>query len=92
MAVYGALQIAVYLAVLQLSWWQERAARLAWLSQTDEVEAEWRLERRQRPPGMLLLELAAVLLMAWQAVELWLWLAQRGGGDHSCSATGAPAL
>lgn len=59
---------------LQLAWWLERAARLAFLRRTDEVEAEWRLERKQRPPGSLTLELAALLLLSWQAVDLWLAL------------------
>jgi hypothetical protein len=84
MAVYGTLQVAVgYLAVLQLTWWLDRAARLAWLRHTDEVEAEWRLERRQRPAGTLLLELAALLLLAWQGAELWMGLARDWGGGHT---------
>ena len=64
--------MAAYLAVLQLTWWLERAARLAYLRRTDEVEAEWALERKQRPAGSLVLEHAALLLLAWQAVDLWL--------------------
>lgn len=83
MAVFGALQIAVgYLAVLQLAWWLERAARLAYLRRTEEVEAEWRLERKERPAGTLALELAALLLLAWQVVDLWMAAASdwAGGG------------
>lgn len=35
MMVYGMLQLAIgYMAVLQLAWWLERAARLAYLRRT----------------------------------------------------------
>lgn len=60
---------------LQLAWWLERAERLAFLRRTQEVEAEWRLERKQRPAGSLALELAAALLLSWQAVDLGMSLA-----------------
>lgn len=60
---------------LQLAWWLERGSRLAYVRRAggaDAVEAEWQLERKQRPLGSLVLELAALLLLCWQVVELWL--------------------
>ncbi|KAL4424263.1 hypothetical protein ABPG75_001564 [Micractinium tetrahymenae] len=90
MAVFGTLQVAVgYLAVLQLAWWLERAARLAFLRHTEEVEAEWRLEKKGRPPGSLLLEVAALLLLSWQLVDGWMALGAAGGA--AAAAAGAPA-
>lgn len=81
-------QVAIgYLAVLQLTWWLERAARLAFLRLTEEVEAEWRLERKARPLGSLLLELAALLLLSWQLADGWMMLSEAGLG-----AAGTPAL
>lgn len=56
----------------QLAWWLERAARLAYLRQTEAVEAEWKLERKRRPLGTLGPELAGLLLVCWQAMDLWL--------------------
>lgn len=56
----------------QLAWWLERAARLAYLRQTQAVEAEWKLERKRRPLGTLAPELAGLLLVCWQGMDLWL--------------------
>lgn len=74
------LQVAIgYLAVLQLAWWLERVARLTFLRITEEVEAEWRLERKARPPGSLLLEMAALLLLSWQLADGWMAFAAAAG-------------
>lgn len=47
-------------------------ARPALAHPKQAVEAEWRLERKQRPLQVLLLELATLLLLCWQATELWM--------------------
>ncbi len=77
--------------MLQLAWWLERAARLAFLRHTEEVEAEWRLERKARPPGSLAMEMAALLLLSWQLADGWMAFSAAGGRGGS-AALAAPPL
>ena len=52
------------------------------------VEAEWHLERKERSPYLLGLELLLSLIFAWQLVEVWQVL----GPNAWSAATAAVAL
>ena len=81
-AVHSLAQIAVGLLYsCYLVWWLERSARLAFLRQAEEgVQDEWALERRRQPSSSVLVELAALPLLAWQLVDCWMQLVAGGGG------------
>ena len=71
-------------------------AALAVLS-AEAVESEWRLEKKTRPPGSLLIELVALLLLSWQLVDAGMaaadaWgLSLGGGGKFGLSSLAAAA-
>ena len=52
------------------------------------MEAEWHLERKERSPYLLGLELLLSLIFAWQLVEVWQVL----GPNAWSAATAAVAL
>lgn len=77
-SLYGAAQLGLgYGGALHLAWGMERLARLAFIRRTNNVEAEWHLERKERSPYMLALELMLGLAVAWQLMELWQMLGPR---------------
>ncbi len=62
-----------------------------------QVEAEWRLERKQRPQGSLVLEMGALILLAWQVVDVLMSLTAmaevwRSGSPASGAVNGSTAM
>ena len=65
---YALVQIFAFVLTMHALWLSEHAARMEFLSRTDAVEVEWRLEQLRKPPRAeqiaRIMELAATMALA----------------------------